>query len=317
LTCPLYSPIPLSVPFVVFIGQSNRKRSTAEKKNPMSQRTWFITGISSGFGRHMARQLLERGDRVAGTVRKLEAVDDLKMQYGDHLWLAPLDLTDTPAIHRVVNEAFAAFSHIDVIVNNAGYGLLGAAEELSDEQIIHQINTNLIGSIQVVRAALPHLRGQGGGRILQLSSMGGQIAFPGMSIYHTTKWAIEGFFESTAQDIAPFNIQITLVEPGGARTGFFASNSAVYGAALAEYANTPAGAARGRIAGGAYLPPGDPAKMVRAIIVSIDEEKAPKRLVLGSDAYTMIHEALTERLAALEAQKSLAFSTDFIASSAD
>jgi NAD(P)-dependent dehydrogenase (short-subunit alcohol dehydrogenase family) len=169
----------------------------------------------------------------------------------------------------------------------------------------------------VVRAALPHLRGQGGGRILQLSSMGGQIAFPGMSIYHTTKWAIEGFFESTAQDIAPFNIQITLVEPGGARTGFFASNSAVYGAALAEYANTPAGAARGRIAGGAYLPPGDPAKMVRAIIASIDEEKAPKRLVLGSDAYTMIHEALTERLAALEAQKSLAFSTDFIASSAD
>jgi NAD(P)-dependent dehydrogenase (short-subunit alcohol dehydrogenase family) len=133
----------------------------------MSERTWFITGISSGFGRHLTGQLLERGDRVAGTIRKLEAADDLEIQYGDHLWLALLDVTDTPAIHRVVNDAFARFSRIDVIVNNAGYGLLGAAEELSDEQIIHQINTNLVGSIQVVRAALPHLRAQGGGRILR------------------------------------------------------------------------------------------------------------------------------------------------------
>jgi NAD(P)-dependent dehydrogenase (short-subunit alcohol dehydrogenase family) len=212
----------------------------------MPQRTWFITGISGGFGRLLTEQLLERGDRVAGTARKLEVVDDLKTQYGDQLWLASLDLTDTSAIHRVVNEAFSAFGRIDVIVNNAGYGLLGAVEELSDEQITHQINTNLIGPIQVVRAALPHLRAQGGGRILQLSSMGGQIAFPGMSLYHTSKWAIEGFFESTAQDIAPFNIQTTMVEPGGARTGFFASSSAVYGLALPEYANTPAGATRGR-----------------------------------------------------------------------
>jgi NAD(P)-dependent dehydrogenase (short-subunit alcohol dehydrogenase family) len=176
----------------------------------MSQRTWFITGVSGGFGRHMTEQLLERSDRVAGTARKLEALDDLKTQYGDQLWVASLDVTDTPAIHRVVGEAFAAFGRIDVIVNNAGYGLFGAAEELSDEQINHQINTNVIGSIQVVRAALPHLRAQGGGRILQLSSMGGQIAFPGLSLYHTSKWAIEGFFESTAQDIAPFNIQTTL-----------------------------------------------------------------------------------------------------------
>jgi NAD(P)-dependent dehydrogenase (short-subunit alcohol dehydrogenase family) len=283
----------------------------------MSQRTWFITGISSGFGRYLTEQLLERGDQVAGTARKLEAVNDLKTQYGDQLWLASLDVTDTSAIHRVVSEAFAAFGSIDVIVNNAGYGLFGAAEELSEEQIVHQINTNVIGSIQVVRAALPHLRAQGGGRILQLSSMGGQIAFPGMSLYHTSKWAIEGFFESTAQDIAPFNIQTTLIEPGGARTGFFASSGAVYGPALPEYANTPAGATRARVEQGAYLPPGDPAKMVRAIIASVDEEKAPKRLVLGSDAYEMIHQALTERLAALEAQQGLAFSTDFTGPTAD
>jgi NAD(P)-dependent dehydrogenase (short-subunit alcohol dehydrogenase family) len=141
----------------------------------MANRTWFITGISGGFGRLMTEQLLERGDRVAGTARKLEAVDDLKSQYKDQLWLGSLDLTDPPAIHRVVDAAFAAFSRrIDVIVNNACYGLIGAVEELSEEQIIHQINTNLLGSILVVRAALPHLRAQGGGRILQMSSMGGR-----------------------------------------------------------------------------------------------------------------------------------------------
>jgi len=284
----------------------------------MPNRTWFITGISGGFGRLMTGQLLERGDRVAGTARKLEALGDLKSRYQDQLWLASLDLTDLPAIHRVVDAAFAAFSRrIDVIVNNAGYGLIGAVEELSEEQIIHQVNTNLLGSILVVRAALPHLRAQGNGRILQLSSMGGQIAFPGLSLYHTTKWAVEGFFESTAQDIAPFNIQTTLVEPGGARTGFFSSGSTAYGQALPEYANTPAGAARKRIEGGSYVPPGDPAKMVRAIISSVDEENAPKRLVLGGDAYTMIHEALTDRLDRLEAQKDLAFSTDFSPSSVE
>jgi NADP-dependent 3-hydroxy acid dehydrogenase YdfG len=212
-----------------------------------TNRTWFVTGVSSGFGRQMTEQLLERGDRVAGTARKLAAVDDLKKQYGDRFWLTSLDVTDTPAIHRVVDDAFAALGRIDVIVNNAGYSLFGAAEEVSDEQIVHQIDTNLIGSIQVVRAALPHLRAQGGGRILQISSMGGQIAYPGMSLYHATKWGIEGFFEATAQDIAPFNIQVTLIEPGGARTSIFSPGTAIHGQAMPEYADTPAGDSRSRI----------------------------------------------------------------------
>ncbi|MGH8778510.1 SDR family oxidoreductase [Paraburkholderia sp.] len=276
----------------------------------MTIRTWFITGINSGFGRSMTEHLLARGDRVAGTARKLEALDDLKARYGEQLWLASLDVTDTPGIRRVVDKAFAELGRIDVVVNNAGYGLFGAAEEISDEQIAHQINTNVIGSIQVVRAALPHLRAQGGGRIVQLSSMGGQIALPGLSLYHATKWAIEGFFEATIQDIAPFNIQVTLVEPGSARTQFSGS-SAVAGAALDVYADTPAGQMRRYAAAGQYTPPGDPVKMARAIIASIDQEPAPKRLLLGSDAYALVHAALTERLAALEAQRDLAFSTDF------
>jgi NAD(P)-dependent dehydrogenase (short-subunit alcohol dehydrogenase family) len=276
----------------------------------MAQRTWLITGVNSGFGRHMTEQLLARGDRVAGTLRKRDAMSDLQARYAEHLWLAHLDLTETPAIKQVVNQAFAELGKIDVVVNNAGYGLLGAAEELTDEQIIHQINTNLIGSIQVVRAALPHLRRQGGGRIIQVASVGGQTAYPGASLYHATKWGIEGFFESTMQDIAPFNIGVTLVEPGGARTQF-AFGSARLGPKLDVYNDTPAGHTRRIVEDGSRVPPGDPAKVARAMIDSVDQTPAPKRLALGSDAYTMIHKALTERLAALEAQKDLASSTDF------
>jgi len=137
----------------------------------MAQRNWFITGVNSGFGRQMTEQLLARGDRVAGTVRKMDATEDLMSRYGDLLWIARLDVTDVPEIRAVVNRAFADLGRIDVVVNNAGYGLFGAAEELTDDQILHQLNTNLIGSIQVVRAALPHLRAQGGGRIIQLSNL--------------------------------------------------------------------------------------------------------------------------------------------------
>ncbi|OZI38138.1 short-chain dehydrogenase/reductase [Bordetella genomosp. 10] len=276
----------------------------------MTIRTWFITGVSSGFGRLMTEQLLERGDRVAGTARKMESLLDLKEKYGEQLWLESLDLTDTPAVRSVVNAAFAHFGRIDVIVNNAGYGLVGAAEELLDEQIIHQLNTNVVGSIQVVRAALPHLRAQGGGRIMQLSSMGGQWAMPGLSLYHASKWAMEGFFESASLDIAPFNIQTTLVEPGSARTEF-AANSAAIAPALDAYAQTPAGAVRRVIEPGFRGQPGDPVKMVQAMIASVDQTPAPKRLALGSDAFQNIKAALTERLASLEAQKDIAVSTDF------
>jgi NAD(P)-dependent dehydrogenase (short-subunit alcohol dehydrogenase family) len=154
----------------------------------MTQRTWLITGVNSGFGRLMAERLLERGDRVAGTVRKIDAVSDLKAKYGDLLWLEHLDMTDLSGIRRVVEMAFADLGRIDVIVSNAGYGLFGAAEELSDEQVAHQLSTNLFGPIQLVRAALPHLRPQGG-RIIGLSTYGGQAALPGGSLYHASNGA--------------------------------------------------------------------------------------------------------------------------------
>ncbi len=274
----------------------------------MAQQTWFITGVNSGFGRQMTEKLLERGDRVAGTARNLAQLDDLKAQYGDRLWLGRLDLTDTPVIRRTVDEAFAALGHIHVVVNNAGYAVFGAGEEATGDQIRHIIDTNLIGSMEIIRAALPHLRAQGGGRILQVSSTGGQYAFPNFSLYHATKWGIEGFVEAVAQEVAPFGIEMTIVEPGATHTNF--ASGLVESPLMPAYDNTPARAVRTMAHEGKFPIPGDAAKVAQAMIDCVEVKPAPKRLPLGSDTYTLLHQAYTERLAELEASKSIAFSTD-------
>lgn len=278
------------------------------------QRTWFITGVNSGFGRSMTEQLLARGDRIAGTTRDLSAMAELKTRYADLLWLAELDVTDSASIRRVVDQAFEQLGRIDVLVSNAGYGLFGAAEEITDEQLTHQIDTNLVGSMQLVRAVLPHFRRQQAGRILQLSSVGGQAAFPGASAYHASKWGIEGFIDAVGQEVAAFNIGCTLVEPGGARTAFRYGSSRL-APRIAAYDASPASMARRMIEEGTSVPVGDPAKMTALMIASVDQHPAPQRLALGSDAYTTMHRQLSARLAALEAQKELAFSTDFSADS--
>jgi NAD(P)-dependent dehydrogenase (short-subunit alcohol dehydrogenase family) len=186
----------------------------------MTTRNWLITGVSSGFGRELATQLLNRGDTVVGTVRRPDNVADLLQKYPDTFHRELLDVTDAAAVREVTDRSFSSLGRIDVVVSNAGYGLFGAAEELSDEQVSHIIATNLTGSIQLIRAALPHLRAQGSGRIIQMSTYGGQVAFPGNSRYHATKWGIEGFAESVAQEVAPFGIGVTIVELRGARTEF-------------------------------------------------------------------------------------------------
>ena len=275
----------------------------------MTSSTWFITGVNSGFGRHLSEQLLDRGDRVAGTVRRAGSVDDLQDKYGDRFWTAHLDVTDTAGIRRVVDTAFADLGRIDVVVNNAGYGLFGAAEELTDEQIRHQIDTNLIGSIQVIRAALPHLRAQRRGRIIQLSSVGGQAAWPGGSLYHVTKWGIEAFAESVAAEVAPFGIGVTIVEPGGARTEFRYGGSVVADR-IGAYDVSPSAAIHRIIEEGTAQSIGDPALMATAIIDSAAREPAPLRLTLGGDAYQAIDQALTNRQTALRAQRDIAFATD-------
>ncbi|QEE24404.1 SDR family oxidoreductase [Rhodanobacter glycinis] len=273
--------------------------------------TWFITGSSSGFGRSMTETLLARGDRVAATLRKPTALDDLKAQYGDQLWVARLDVTDTRAVHQVIDQAFADLGRIDVVVNNAGYGLFGAAEEVTDAQIRQQIDTNVIGSIQVIRAALPHLRAQGGGRIVQVSSEGGQVAYPGFSLYHASKWAIEGFVESVAQEVAAFGVEFTIAEPGAARTQFGAG--LVMPESMQIYEDSLVGQVRQMVMSRSYEgfgPLSNPEKVVLAMIDSAASHPAPRRLVMGSSSYTHIHEALTHRLDALEAQMDVAFSTN-------
>jgi len=274
----------------------------------MKNRTWFITGVSSGFGLEMTRQLLKKGNRVIGTVRNKEKVSDLMKEYPDTFTCEFLDVTDVPAIHDLVNASFEKFGTIDVIVSNAGYGLFGAAEELSNAEIDHIIATNLTGSIQLIKSALPHMRKQGGGRIIQLSSYGGQVAFPGNSMYHATKWGIEGFCEAVAQEVRQWGIGITLVEPGGARTEF-RYGSARIANLMPEYEASHAflnmlDASKG-------LAPGDPVRMAVRIIESVDKEPAPLRMVLGSQALQSTISTLKARVADYETQTELAASTDF------
>jgi NAD(P)-dependent dehydrogenase (short-subunit alcohol dehydrogenase family) len=271
-------------------------------------KNWLISGASSGLGRLMTEHLLARGDRVVGTVRREGALNDLEKKYGKRLAVASVDLTDTVSIRAAVEEAFRGMGRIDVVVSNAGYGLFGAAEELTDEQIDHQIRTNLVGSIQLIRAVLPHLRGQGGGRVVQVSSEGGQIAYPSFSLYHATKWGIEGFVESVAQEVAPFGIDFLIVEPGPTGTNFGAN--LVQATPTDVYGDTPVGELRRAIAEGKFVITGDAQRSVNAIISAADEAKPALRLVLGSTAYNSISRALTQRLTAIEAQRELALSAD-------
>jgi len=271
----------------------------------VTSKGWFITGTSSGFGRELTELLLDRGDRVTATVRRPDALQQLRSRYPDQLRISVLDVADTAALRSAVEDAFAVMGRIDVVVSNAGYGLFGAAEELDDAQIDRQLATNLVAPIQLARAVTPHLRAQGGGTFVQLSSLGGQTAYPGMSLYHASKWGVEGFFESFGAEVAGFGIRTILVEPGMSKTSFSGTSAAV-AAADPSYNNTVLRA--GSVPVSAQR--GDPRKVAAAIIAAADQKSPPSRLALGSDAYAMIGDALRGRLEALDAQKDIAFSTD-------
>ena len=271
--------------------------------------TWFITGTSSGLGRQLTELLLERGHRVAATLRDPTRLDDLAARHGERLWVRELDVTDTAQLREVVDAAFAELGRIEVVVSNAGFGLVGMAEAFTDEQIESQLRTNVTAAIHLARAVTPHLRAQGGGRLLQLSSQGGHMAFPGYSLYHASKWAVEGFFESLAGELEPFGIATTLVEPGVARTDFASKSDVVAhppayeGTPAVEFLRADADRSVTDVAG-------DPRKMAEAIIRIGEMEQPPRRQLLGSDAYDNVTRALSERLAAARAQRDLALTTD-------
>jgi NAD(P)-dependent dehydrogenase (short-subunit alcohol dehydrogenase family) len=271
-------------------------------------KTWLITGASSGLGLEMAQQLLAEGHTVIATTRRPDSLAQLKHDHPTRLEVVQLDLAEPDSIASAVGGVFERYDRIDVTVSNAGYGLFGAAEELTKSQIDRQIATNLAGSIHLIRAALPFLRRQGGGRIVQVSSEGGQIAYPGFSLYHATKWGIEGFVESVAQEVAAFGIDFIIAEPGPTGTNFGANLERAE--PLAAYDETPAGAVRRAISDGSFAIKGDAARTVAAIISAAESETPPLRLTLGSTAYSSISTALVARLSALEAQRGVANSAD-------
>jgi NAD(P)-dependent dehydrogenase (short-subunit alcohol dehydrogenase family) len=280
----------------------------------MAAQHWFVTGAGSGIGLEVTRQLLSRGDSVVATDRSGgAALADLAERHG-RLRIATMDVTDAEAVEREVGRAFDAFGRIDVVFSSAGFGVLGAAEELSEELFTRQIDVNLTGAIRVVRAALPRLRAQGHGRIIQMSSSGGHVADPGMSVYNATKFGLEGFFESVAMELAPFGIEVTLIAPGGMRTAF--NTNIALAAPLPAYADGVVGMVRAAQAGGLspevmrHAVAGDPARVAAAIIDSAATSPAPRRLVFGGTAYAAITATLEQRLDALKSQRALALSTD-------
>ena len=258
-------------------------------------KTWFITGTSRGFGREWAIAALDRGDKVAATARNLATLDDLVAKYGDAILPIELDVTDRAAAFAAVRQAHARFGRLDVVVNNAGYGHFGMIEEVTEDEIRAQLETNVLGALWVTQAALPYLREQGSGHILQVSSIGGVSAFMNTGAYHASKWALEGFSQSLSQEVAGFGIKVTLIEPAGYSTDWSGS-SAKHSAPLPAYDPVRDEAARTRAQ--RYSAPGDPAATRDAILRVVDSDNPPLRLFLGDSPLRIAVADYGSRLAA-------------------
>jgi NAD(P)-dependent dehydrogenase (short-subunit alcohol dehydrogenase family) len=259
----------------------------------MTEKVWFITGASRGFGREWAIAALERGDKVAATARDTATLDDLADTYGDALLALRLDVTDREADFAAVKQAHDRFGRLDVVVNNAGYGQFGFIEELSEAQARDQIETNVFGALWVTQAALPYLRAQRSGHIIQVSSIGGITAFPLVGIYHASKWALEGFSQSLAQEVAPWGIHVTLVEPGGFSTDW-AGSSAKHTTPLPDYDEAREAAQRARAARTSKS--GDPKASAAAVLKIVDAEKPPLRVFFGELPLTLAKADYESRL---------------------
>ncbi|HXD65945.1 MAG TPA: oxidoreductase [Solirubrobacteraceae bacterium] len=277
----------------------------------MSDRTWFITGASRGFGRSFAQAALAAGDRVAATARDTSTLDDLVAEHGDAIVPIELDVTDRDAAFAAVGQACERLGRLDVVVNNAGYGVSGAIEELSEEQARRQIEVNLFGALWVTQAALPIMRVQGSGWIVQVSSIGGLAAFPLTGIYHASKWALEGFSESLRQEVAPFGIKVLMVEPSGFRTDW-AGSSMDRAEPIDAYQRIEAIAARrsGQQQENNGSQPGNPDLAAQALLETLDREDPPFRLLLGNIAYDVAVDRYQSRLEEFRAGEQAARGAD-------
>lgn len=256
-------------------------------------KVWFITGASRGFGRAFVKAALSRGDRVAATARDTATLEGLADAVGDALLPLELDVTDRAAVRAAVKAAHERFGRLDVVVNNAGYGLFGMVEEVSEQQVRDQLETNFFGALSVTQAVLPILRGQGSGHIVQISSVGGVAAFPSLGAYHASKWALEGLTESLAQEVAGFGIKVTLVEPGPFGTDWQGS-SAVSAAPLDAY--RPAHEAQAAARAGAATSSGDPAAAAAALLEVVDAAEPPLRVLFGAMPVQIVKGVYAQRL---------------------
>jgi NAD(P)-dependent dehydrogenase (short-subunit alcohol dehydrogenase family) len=258
-----------------------------------SSRVWFITGASTGFGRMLAEELLRRGERVIATARDVSRVNDLVRQHPGSAVALPLDVARQEQIASAASQAIAAFGHIDVLVNNAGYGVNGAIEEVSEEEFEPMFQTNLYGLIRTTRAFLPHFRTRRSGHIVNLSSIGGLIGSAGWGFYNTTKFAVEGFSEALAAEMKPLGVHVTVIEPGPFRTDFLGRSGKLAAKEMPEYTAT-AGKAREYLRTQSGRQPGDPQKAIEAVIQVVDAEQPPLHLILGKSALTRFRNRLEE-----------------------
>jgi NADP-dependent 3-hydroxy acid dehydrogenase YdfG len=248
-----------------------------------NQRVWFITGASTGFGRLLAEEVLKAGGKVIATARNLDKVKDLEAQYPQTAKALALDVADAGQVDSAVTQAFAQFGQVDVLVNNAGYGVAGAIEEVSEAEFMPMFETNVFGLLRVTRAFLPHLRKQRSGHILNLSSIGGLVASPGIGFYNATKFAVEGLSEALAGELAPLGLRVTIIEPGPFRTDFLGRSGVVAKTRIADYDST-AGNMRKYFAENDGKQKGDPLRAVYAMMQVVDSPQPPLRLLLGASA---------------------------------
>ncbi|ASR51545.1 oxidoreductase [Blastomonas fulva] len=273
-------------------------------------KTWFITGASRGFGLRIARLALEGGANVVATARRAEAVREA---LGDHpnLLAVSLDVTNEAQAQEAVSGAAGRFGRIDVLLNNAGFGLLGAVEEASAEDVERVYRTNVFGLLNVTRAVLPVMRGQRSGRILNISSIGGYRGSAGFGVYSSTKFAVEGLSESLHAELAPLGISVTVVEPGYFRTDFLDSSSLSVSATRIDDYNATAGAVRGRAVDLNHAQPGNPDKLAEVLVAFADAPNPPVRLPLGSDTVSAIEAKHAADAAILAEWHEVSVSTDF------
>jgi NAD(P)-dependent dehydrogenase (short-subunit alcohol dehydrogenase family) len=285
---------------------------SAAKDNPMTDRSavWFITGASSGLGRALAEAVLVRGGRAVLTARAPEELADLVNDHGDRAVAFRLDVTDDATIARAVSEAQTRFGKIDILVNNAGYGYLAAIEEGEDKAIRAQFETNVFGLIAVTKCVLPGMRTRRHGHIVNVSSLGGLVAFAATGYYHATKFAVEGLSESLSHEVEPLGIKVTIVEPGALRTDWAGRSMIESQIVIDDYAET-AGKRRAQTRAISGSQPGDPARAAQAIITAVEADEPPLRLLLGAPALKIAHQRLEALRANFDAWAATTLSADF------